>query len=170
MTSGKGFTLIELLIVVAIVAIIAGIAVPGLLRSRMAGNESAAIGSLRAIVSAESAYASSCGQNRYATALTALGVPAPGGAQPFLAPDLAVAAAEKSGFRFALSAAAGAAAGAPDCHGAATATGYYASAAPVKFGSTGARAFAVNTAGTIWQAPAAAPPAEPFAAPSTPIQ
>ena len=51
-----GFTLIELLIVVAIIAIIAAVAIPALLRSRVSANESATIGDVRAVISAQAAY------------------------------------------------------------------------------------------------------------------
>jgi type IV pilus assembly protein PilA len=73
----KGFSLIELLIVVAIILIIAAIAIPNLLRSRIAANQASAIGSLRTINTCEVAYASSFGLG-YSSTLLQLGPPATG--------------------------------------------------------------------------------------------
>jgi type IV pilus assembly protein PilA len=72
----KGFSLIELLIVVAIILIIAAIAIPNLLRSRMAANEASAVGSLRTINTAQVTYATTYPTVGFAT-ITALGGAAP---------------------------------------------------------------------------------------------
>ena len=73
----RGFSLIELLIVVAIILIIAAIAIPNLLRSRIAANQASAVGSIRTINTAEITYASTYNSG-YAAQLSYLGPPAAG--------------------------------------------------------------------------------------------
>lgn len=167
----QGFTLIELLIVVAIISIIAAIAVPGLLRAKMTGNETSAITSLKAVTVAQVSYSASCGQNGYATSFVILGTPAPGTAEGFISADLGLVATPlKSGYTFTLGPGAGATAGPNDCNGTATTTAFYSTAIPQTFGTTGGRSFATNAGNTIWQVNANAAPTEPFGNPATPIQ
>jgi type IV pilus assembly protein PilA len=157
----KGFTLIELLIVVAIIGIIAAIAVPGLLRARMSGNEASAIGSMRAINTAQQNYSQQC--NGYAKDLPELK-----NAGNYLSPDMTSAATvSKSGYNVTLGAGMGATA-LPTANGCTTPnTNYYAKAIPIKVGSTGTRGFATDEQGTIWQDTTGVAPTQAFTASAT---
>jgi type IV pilus assembly protein PilA len=132
MRKQKGFSLIELLIVVAIILIIAAIAIPNLLRARMAANESSAVASVRTINTGMVTYNSTYPTVGFAATLTALGGVAPCTPSSTTACliDSVLAAGTKSGYNFAATGAGGP-----------PAATYYATAVPITLNQTGIRSF-----------------------------
>lgn len=141
MAREKGFSLIELLIVVAIILVIAAIAIPNLLRSRMAANEAAAVSALRAITTAEHAYNQAYPDVGFTCTMSALGPP--GSGQPNSQSgagilDPVVAGGTKSGYSFVLSA----------CTGTPVST-FTSTGVPSQVGGTGQRAFCSDASGIL---------------------
>ncbi len=147
MRKQKGFTLIELLIVVAIILIIAAIAIPNLLRARMAANESSAVGSLRTYTTAEIAYNTTFPTIGFSADLAVLG---DGGVTPctpattsacLLDSVLASTSAVKSGYGFVYSVTSS---GTPP-----TNTDFNIVADPQNRGTTGQKGFYTDSSGVI---------------------
>jgi prepilin-type N-terminal cleavage/methylation domain-containing protein len=154
----RGFTLLELMIAVAIVVIVAALAVPRLVRARVVANETSAIGSLRAISSAQSGYAAGCGRGFYAPSLSRLATPPPGGGDGFIGVDLSWDPSVKSSYSIALTPGSPVAGSSASCNGAPAGTlvsTYWLGAAP--FAGGGVRYFGTNQGGTIYQGTAALP-------------
>lgn len=146
-----GFTLIELLIVIAIIGILFTIAVPYMINARMSADEASAISSLEAINSAQEVFKHTCGQERYAPTLSALGIPAPSTGVAFLSPDLSAAdTVDKSGYQITMTGTIPEVA-VQACNGTTAADGYAVTADPLQPGKSGGRYFATNASRVIYQ-------------------
>jgi prepilin-type N-terminal cleavage/methylation domain-containing protein len=151
----RGFTVIELLVVVAIIGVVSSIAIPALLSARRSANQAAAVASLRALYSAQRAYASTCAHDLYASRLSQLSHPPRTGGEPFLSPDLTGGdVVVKSGYRVVLAEGSDGVRGSEAaCNGVDPEdlfTSFFATAAPVSPGSSGDFFYWMGTAGAIY--------------------
>ena len=151
-SKAHGFALIDLIFVCGIIGILCSIALPRLLQARQAASAASAIGSMRAVNSAELTFALTCGSGFYAPSLTTLGRPPVGSAEPFITPSLgATDIVTKSTYTIQLTAAAFA--GSPSsCNGlaaGAAGTGFRAAADPLD--PQNLRYFATNAMNGIFE-------------------
>jgi len=137
-----GFSLIELLIVVAIILIIAAIAIPSFLNSRMAANEASAVAGVRSISTAETSYATTYPNIGYSAALADLSDGGSSNCAPVITQacliDANLAGGAKSGYLFTYAS-----------DGNTPAVGYIVKADPTNRGGTGRRSFFSNQPGVI---------------------
>jgi type IV pilus assembly protein PilA len=160
-----GFSLIELLIVVAIILIIAAIAIPNMLRSRMAANQATAVANVRTVTSASVSYSVTY-SNGYPPLLSALGgvegTPATCNASILIDPILSTAPYQKTGYQFNLQGNQGnVAAPPPGCTPGFV--GYLVTAAPMTVGLTGNVSYCSDESGVLHYDTTGATPATAIA-------
>jgi len=133
----RGFSLVELLVVLAIIAVVLGVAVPLITKARLNGVETMVVREVQTIGQAQTQYLSQFG--KYAATLTELGPPVKGGAEGQQAAHLipaSLASGEKNGYLYLLSS---------------SGSGYTLNANPKVFGSTGRRTFFLDQDGIVHQ-------------------
>ena len=138
MRKHAGFSLIELLIVVAIILTIAAIAIPSLVRSRIAANEASAVSAIRTLTTAETTYAQTYPDLGYTCSLTDLGPGATYTSTSAGIIDSVLAGGHKAGYSFNIT----------NCTGTPKVT-YTTSSVPVQPGSSGVRAFCSDASGVV---------------------
>jgi type II secretory pathway pseudopilin PulG len=147
-----GFALIDLIFVIGIISVLAMIAFPRVLMARQSAGAASAIGSLRAISSAELSFAFTCGGGFYAPNLTTLGTPPPGSPAAFISTNLATAnQVTRAGYLIRLSAEPFGAAP-PSCNGlAAGEAGQAYRAVADSIEPDNFRFFGTNANGQLWE-------------------
>lgn len=145
MNSNKGFTLVELLVVIAIIVVIAAIAIPNIMRSRMSANEASALASSRQIATAQTAFKASVlfdsdtdGEGDYGTLGQLADPDGAGLTHPYI--DEVLGAGTKGGYNFTMAITLGDVINSP---------GYSCVASPITPGQSGQRQYFVDDSGLL---------------------
>jgi prepilin-type N-terminal cleavage/methylation domain-containing protein len=155
MRSARGYSLFELMLTLTVVAILTAIAYPSLQRARSSSIEASTVTSMRAIVSAQAVFSTSCASGFYAPSLAWLTRPSAAGRDGFLGPEFNANVVDRMGYRIRFTAGGGSSTAPKTCNGLGagqTVRDYFLAGDPVEI--TGAvafgRHFGVNASGSVF--------------------